>query len=419
LHSSDSYTRAQPEDARRRCDSNRTLKHHHRRGKMPTVHLSIAIVGLIALAVAASYSVLVLVAAVVWQRRRAPTKSSSLSPVTVLKPLCGAESGLYENLRSFCHQDYPEFQIVFGVRDATDPALLVVQRLQREFPSLPIAVMVSSKQHGSNRKVSNLVNMLELARHDVLVMADSDALVGPDYLAAVTAPLRDHEVGLVTCIFRDMPTRRIWSRLGAMYVNEWYMPSVLLARLFGHAGYASGQTLCLRRETLQGIGGLRVIADHLAEDNRLGELVRGNGQRIVLSPYLIKTARDEPTLDLLTGHELRWMRTLQVLRPRSFRLLFLSFSLPLALLGGALAATEPSVVPAAWMLFLTAMLARLALYLVHRLDNGQPLFSDLWLLPARDLLIFWVWCRTFFASRLRWCGSEFDVGTDGIIRNLS
>jgi ceramide glucosyltransferase len=385
---------------------------------MPTIHLAMVLVGLVALVVAAAYSVLALLAVVVWQHRRAPIGLAGLPPVTVLKPLCGAEPRLYENLRSFCEQRYPEFQVVFGVQDAADPALGVVRRLQAEFPSLPIEVVVNAEQHGGNRKVSNLLNMLGRARHDVLAMADSDTFVAPDYLAAVTAPLLDHKVGLVTCVFWDAPTEQIWSRLGAMYVNEWYMPSVLLAWLFGHTGYASGQTLCLRHDTLQAIGGLAAIANHLAEDNRLGELVRRHGQRILLSHYLLRTTRHEPSWTSLAGHELRWMRTLQVLRPRSFRLLFLSFSQPLALLGAAFAATEPTVAPAALTLLLTVVATRLALYFEHRRGDERTLFADLWLLPARDMLIVWVWCRSFFASRLTWRGNEFDVGADGIMRKL-
>ena len=164
--------------------------------------------------------------------------------MTVLKPLRGFEPGPHKNLRSFCLQDYPEFQILFGVRDLSDPALAVVQRLVLEFPALSIEVVVDPQQHGSNRKVSSLINMLARARHDVLAMADSDAFVRPDYLTNVTAPLLDQKVGLVTCIYRGVPTQRIWSRLGAMYINEWYMPSVLVAWLFGHQGTSSGPDPC-------------------------------------------------------------------------------------------------------------------------------------------------------------------------------
>jgi ceramide glucosyltransferase len=293
--------------------------------------------------------------------------------------------------------------------------------LLAEFPSLPIDVVVDPRQHGSNRKVSSLINMLGRARHDVLVMADSDASVGPDYLTTVTTPLLDRKVGLVTCIYHGEPTPRIWSRLGAMYVNEWYMPSVLLARLFGHEGYASGQTICVRRETLQGIGGLRAIADHLADDYQLGELVRGLGLRIVLSPYVLRAEHHEPTLDLLLRHEVRWMRTLRVLRPRSFRLIFFGFSLPLAVMGLLLCAAGAGTVPSmlAWTLFEITVTARIALHLAHRLRGERPLLADFWLLPVRDLLLCWVWWRTFSTSRITWRGGEFDVDAHGIMRSSS
>jgi ceramide glucosyltransferase len=386
---------------------------------MPLIHPFMAIIGLASLAVAASYAVLTLVAALVWQIRRASTHSLRLPPVTVLKPLCGAEPGLYEHLRSFCRQDYSEFQIVFGVRDLADPALSVVERLVAEFPSLPIDIVVNPQQHGSNCKTSNLINMITQARHDVLAMADSDTFVGPDYLTTVTAPLLDHKVGLVSCLYQDMPTQGIWSRLGAMYINEWYMPAVLLARLFGYQGYASGQTLCLRRDTLQAIGGLGAIANHLADDYRLGELVRGLGLRIVLSTNVVKAQHHEPDLDSLTRHELRWMRTIRVLRPRSFRMMFLTFSLPLAIFGIVLTAVESSLSTTAWVLFLTTAVARLALHILHRLRGDRPLLSDFWLLPARDLLTCWVWCQSFFASGVTWRGNEFDVDADGVMRRQS
>jgi ceramide glucosyltransferase len=203
-----------------------------------------------------------------------------------------------------------------------------------------------------------------------------------------------------------------------MYVNEWYMPSVLLAWLFGHQAYVSGQTLCMRRDTLQAIGGLRSIANHLADDYRLGELVRGLGARIVLSPYVPNAEHHEPNLDLLTRHELRWMRTIRVLRPRSFSLIFFTFSLPLASFGILLVTRRTAFSTAEWALFWTTVIARLVLHFVHRLHGNRPLLTDLWLLPVRDLLICWVWCRSFFTSRVTWRGNVFDVDADGIMRDL-
>jgi ceramide glucosyltransferase len=386
---------------------------------MPSIQALMTVVGFVCLGLAAGYAVVTVVAVLVWRMQRNPNKARSMPPVTVLKPLCGAEPGLHEHLRSFCRQDYPEFQIVFGVRDAGDPACAVVKRLAGEFPSVPIELVINPQLHGSNLKISNLINMLPYARHDILAMADSDAFVDTDYLATVTAPLLDQNVGLVTCIYRGTPTQGIWSRLGAMYINEWYVPSVLLAWLFGYQGYVSGQTVCLRRDTLNALGSLRALANHLADDHRLGELVRALGLRIVLSPYVVDGEHHEPTFDSLTRHELRWMRTIHVLRPRSFRLIFISFSLPLAVLGLIAALSESSLSAAAWVVFGITLLARLVLHFVHRLRDDRALVSDLWLLPARDVLICWVWCRSFFTSHVTWRGNEFDVGADGVMRPLS
>lgn len=386
---------------------------------MLLTHPLLDIAGVASLVLAASYAVLALVAVLVWQMRRAPPCSLRPPPVTVLKPLCGAEPGLYEHLRSFCLQSHPEYQIVFGVRDLTDPALTVVERLIAEFPSLPIDVVVNPQQYGSNCKISNLINMLARARYDVLAMADSDTMVRHDYLSTVTAPLLDHSVGLVTCIYRGVPTRAIWSRVGAMYINEWYVPSVLLAWLFGYRGYVSGQTLCLRRDTLQAIGGLRAMANHLAEDYRLGALIRGLGLRIVLSPYVLDAQHHEPSLDSLMRHELRWMRTIRVLRPHSFPFLFITFSLPLAILGIVLTSAEPSFSTAAWILFQVTVIARLGLHLINRLRGDRPPVREFWLLPARDLLMCWAWGRSFFIARVTWRGNEFDIDADGVMRRPS
>jgi ceramide glucosyltransferase len=387
---------------------------------MPLYHVLIGLLGIGSLCVAAGYEAMALLAVLIWKVRRVRTPSSQpAQPITVLKPLCGAEPGLYENLRSFCLQDYPQYQIVFGIQDEADPALQIVARLIQEFPTLPMDVVVSGKQHGSNRKISSLINMVPRARHDVLMIADSDALVGPDYLSSMVAPLSDPGVGLVTCVYRGMPTSKVWSRLGAMYVNEWYMPSVLLARMFGHREYASGLTLCLRRATLQAIGGLRRLSNHLADDYELGALVRATGLRIALSTHVPRTEHSESSLDHLVDHETRWMRTIRVLRPKSFRFLFLSFGLPLALAGLAMSAELPSAASLSTALFLTALVTRLALFSLSKLSSRDFSFTDLCLLPARDLLLCWVWLRALRSSVVTWRGNEFAVDAQGIMRSLS
>src|SRR5450631_3308999 len=371
------------------------------------VHPAMTIVGLAVLCMAAVYSLLTFIAVLVWRLAEPGRVAASLPPVTLLKPLCGAEPGLYEHLRGFCLQDYPHYQIIFGVRDPADPACAVVERLIAEFPSLPIELVVNQHLHGSNLKISNLINMLERARYEMLVMADSDAFVGPDYLAAVTSPLLDRTVGLVTCAYYGVPTASIWSRLGAMYINEWYVPSVLLACLFGYQGYVSGQTMCMRQGTLRAVGGLRAIANNLADDHRLGKLVSGLGLRIVLSPYMVEGEHDEQNYKSLTRHEIRWMRTLRVLRPRSFRMIFLTFSFPLATFGLLLTGVGESRSIAAWALFAVTAIVRLAFHFAPRIPGKRSLFADLWLLPVRDMLLCWIWCRSFFTSRVTWRGNEF------------
>ncbi len=382
---------------------------------VPAMHTCLTFVALACLALAACYGVLTVLGVLAWRMQRPAPHPRLMPPVTLLKPLCGAEPGLYAQLRSFCVQDYRDYQIVFGVRDPADPALAVVQRLQAEFPRLPIDVVVNPQLHGSNYKVSNLINMVAHARHDVLAIADSDTSVGAEYLRCVTAPLLERQIGLVTCLYRDVPTPGLWSRLGAMYINEWYMPSVLLARLFGHDRYASGQTLCLRRQTLEAIGGFAAIANHLADDYRLGELICAQGLKIVLSPTAVDAQHHEPNLDSLMHHELRWMRTIRALRPRSFCLLFLSFTLPLALAGIALAASAHALSPVAWALFATAAGSRLVLYFAHRSGIARSRWSELWLIPLRDSLLSGFWLLSFFGSRVTWRGGAFDVDADGIM----
>jgi ceramide glucosyltransferase len=389
---------------------------------MTLLHPLTAAIGLLGLGLSTTYALLTAAAVIVWRVRKGSRVQKRANPshstpaVTLFKPLCGAEPGLYQDLRSFCLQDYPQVQIVFGVREAADPALSVVKRLAEEFPSLQIEIVVNPKLHGSNGKISNLINMLPHAHHDILVMADSDALVGSDYLRTVTSPLRDSNVGAVTCLYTGFPTPSIWSRLGAMYINDWYMPAVLLAWLFGHQSYLSGQTVCLRRDTLRAIGGLRSLANHLADDYMLGERIRALGLRIVLSHYVVRGEYHEPSFNSVIDHELRWMRTIRILRPLSFRFLFVSFSWPLSLLGIILAGIDSPISGAAWALFATTATARVLLHFIRRTPGDRLPFLDVWLIPLRDILLAWVWCKCFFTSRVIWRGNEFDVDAEGVMR---
>jgi ceramide glucosyltransferase len=338
---------------------------------------------------------------------RGPAASVALPPTTILKPLCGPEHGLYEGLRSFCEQPCPELQIVFGVQDPDDPALGVVRRLQREFPHLDLQIAANPVQHGTSGKVSNLLNMMPLAHHDYLVVADSDIRVGPDYLESVITPLLDEEVGIVTCLYRGYPRPGLWSLLGSLFINEWFIPSVRVAALFGSRSFALGATIALRRETLARIGGFARIADQLPDDYRLGELTRRIGLRTVLSRVEVETGVDEASLGDLVRHQLRWLRTIRTVRPLGYALAGVSFGLPTALLGTTLAEGSAATVT----MVAIAAIARLTTNSTPR-RRYSPL-AQLWLVTLHDLLAFALWCWSFTTRRVHWRRVRYRVARDG------
>jgi ceramide glucosyltransferase len=346
------------------------------------------------------------------RRRIRPSRfaTADAPPVTVLKPLCGAEHAIYECLRSFCEQDYPLFQIVFGVSDSDDPAVAVVRRLQREFPSRDLQIAIDARQHGNNPKVSNLINMLPLARYDYLVISDSDVRVTRDYLAKVVAPLHDPSVGIVTCCYRGWARAGLWSLLGSMFINEWFTPSVRVASVTGSRSFAFGATIAIRRHVLASIGGFMAIANQLADDYRLGELTRRMGLRTVLSDVVVETCVDERSLGELLRHELRWLRTIRAVRPVGHALCFITFGIPVAALGSLLAAGASSALV---MLAITAA-TRVMLHATLR-KSGSAL-SRLLLLPLRDTLSLALWGWSFAARDVRWRQDHFQVTRDGVVQ---
>jgi ceramide glucosyltransferase len=336
-----------------------------------------------------------------------PPRALAPPPTTILKPLCGAELGLYERLRSFCEQPSPRLQIICGVHDAADPALGAVRRLQREFPQLDLQIAVCPAQHGASGKVSNLLNMMPLARHDYLVIADSDVAVPPDYLERVIAPLQDEAVGIVTCPYRGCPQPGVWSLLGSLFINEWFMPSVRVASMFGSRAFAFGATIALRRETLVRIGGFTPIADQLPDDYRLGELTRRLGLCTVLSEVEVETGVNEATLGDLVRHELRWLRTIRTVRPLGYTLAGVTFGLPAALLATVLA--RGSAVTIAMLAVTVA--ARLMINSSPR--KPYPPVAQLWLVAVNDLLAFALWCWSFTAREVHWRNARYRVARDG------
>ncbi len=336
-----------------------------------------------------------------------------LPPVTVLKPLCGAEPDLAANLRSFVDQAYPALQVVFGVQSADDPAIAMVRALIRERPEADLALVIDETPHGANGKAANLINMLPAARHDILVIADSDMRVRPDYLHRVTAALlRNDDIGLVTCLYSARPGGGVAARLGAAGINYGFLPLALVGWLFGVGDGSFGATLALRRRDLEAIGGFERLADVLADDYELGVAVRALGRRIALPPYLIETAAQERDLAALWRHELRWARTLRLLAPAGYVASQIAQATAFALIGALIGL---ALGPGAWFgatAFGIAVLARLVLVRsADRILGAPPL--ALWLLPIRDILSAAIAIAAFCGRRVAWRGKSFHIDRQG------
>ncbi|MHB1565182.1 MAG: bacteriohopanetetrol glucosamine biosynthesis glycosyltransferase HpnI [Acidiferrobacter sp.] len=364
------------------------------------------------LGLALEVAVVIVLAASWWATvsRPAPAAKGLFAPgVSVLKPLCGADPGLYAALRSFCLQDYPVFQLLFGLRDPADPAGAVVARLKAEFPQHDIGLIIEPRLIGMNYKVSNLAHLLPHARHAYLVLADADITVGRDYLQAVVAPLADPGVGIVTCLYKGRAGPGRAARVGALFINSWFVPSVLLARRLGSTAFAFGATIALRRDTLDAIGGFAPLASQLADDFVIGARTRALGRRTVLSTYLVETAVTEPGWATLLAHQLRWWRTIRVVNARGYAAAVLSLGLPVALVGAALAADGLGI----GLVFL-ALVLRLVLH--YAVSRRLRVPADWVLLPVADVLLFAVWIGGFLGRRVRWRDQRFAVRADGSIR---
>jgi ceramide glucosyltransferase len=330
------------------------------------------------------------------------------APVTVLKPLHGETAELYANLRSFCSQNHPCFQVIFGVRDPSDSAIPIARRLIAEFPDRDFTLVIDPSVSGSNFKVSNLENMMPLAKHDVFVIADCDMRVGPDYLAAVTAPLADPETGLVTCLYRGRPVAGFWSRLAAMFVNHGFLPGALVSERLQPGDACFGATMALRRDVYVTIGEFVVLRDQLADDYALGAAIRGIGKRVVLSHSLVDTTMADADLGALIGHELRWARTIRLINPLGFAASIITHPVPLALLGTCVLGFPPIMLA----VLAIALVCRLAT--VHIIDRalGLPV-TEPWLVPLRDMLSFLVFIASFLSNRVAWRDSRFRIAADG------
>jgi ceramide glucosyltransferase len=348
-------------------------------------------------------------------------------PVTVLKPLHGDEPLLEAALTSLCRQHYPRWQIVFGVSDRADPAVEVVHRLQQRFPDADIALVVDGSVHGVNPKVGNLINMMARARHDVLVIADSDVHVRPDYLDRLVAELEQPGVGLVTTLYAGLrASSTLPGRLGATQITHGFLPGAVLSRVMGRQD-CLGATMCLHRQDLVQIGGFQALVDHLADDAVLGFRVAALGLRVALARTVPLTTVPEASFRSLFRHELRWARTIRALEPMGFAASTLQYSLAWGLLTILLSGGAPwsiGLFLIAWVLRAAAALgvdSALAPLWTRGRGRGQAESADdeaalafscpVWLLPVRDVLSVAVLLASYGGRQVTWRGYGLQADT--------
>ncbi len=343
------------------------------------------------------------------------SRNLPLPPVSILKPLKGLDPQMWEAFCSHCEQDYPEFELIFGVSDPNDPAIALVLRLQEKYPRRKIDLLVCPRDLGNNRKLGTLAQMLPSARHEVLLLNDSDIRVPPDYLRRVIAPLAESTVGLVTCLYRGIPRPTVGSRLEALGISTDFVPGVLSARLIeGGLHFGLGSTLAFRRSDLQAIGGFEAFVDYLADDYEIGNRIARLGKRIELSEVVVETFLPAYSFREYVDHQLRWARSVRAARSWGYAGLILTFGLPWATLA-FLAGREALW---AWWLFVVTVAARTSVGLtaaVAGLDDTQPL-RDLFLLPLRDLIAPVIWAAGLVGNRIFWRGDEFYLNNGRLER---
>ncbi len=337
--------------------------------------------------------------------------------VTILKPVRGVDAGSYENFASFCRQEYAgPLQMIFAAASADDAVIPVIRRLITSFPGHDISLVVNPAIHGPNYKVSNLINAFPGARHDIIIVCDSDIRVTPDYLRSVTSYFTDPQVGLVTSLYRTSTVHNIATALEATGFTAEMIPNVLVALQLEGLSFALGASMAVRREALDSIGGFLALADYLADDYQLGNKIHRAGWRIALDGCFVESVMKAESLGTALSRQLRWARTMRVSRPGGFLASGITLPFPAACMA-LLTATSPQTGLIAVALLYTVRLTISTIF--SRRFVRDDLFPRwLWLLPLRDMLASFCWALSFLGNRVEWRGSRFILKPGGKIEEI-
>jgi ceramide glucosyltransferase len=338
-------------------------------------------------------------------------------PVSLLKPLYGLDPELRANLETFCRQDYPTYEILFAVREESDAAVPIVRRLEKDFPHVPMHLLITGSPPCPNAKVHALERMEKAAAHEILVINDSGVRVAPDYLRRVVRPFADPATGMVTCIARSLPARGFWSVLEALGINTQFNPGVLTAWLLLGMQFSIGKTMAIRKQTVQLLGGFGTLGRYLADDFVLGERVAATGSTVVLSEMIPDNLLADAGMRAALAHRLRWERSSRHSRPAGYLGQVFLHNLPLAFLAWAF---SPAGNLLASSLIAACIATRFLLaWACAGLLLRDPTFRKFWwLLPVQDLVSFGVWLWAFFGREIVWRGARFEVQEGGTLRRI-
>ncbi|HEY2548324.1 MAG TPA: bacteriohopanetetrol glucosamine biosynthesis glycosyltransferase HpnI [Candidatus Acidoferrum sp.] len=354
------------------------------------------------------YYVAATIAALRFFRRERRRKLRNYTPsVSLLKPVRGTDFATYENYSSFCRQDYPEYEILFAVNDASDPAVPFIHRLIAEFPGRQIRLLVGAEELGANRKVNKLARLSREAQHEILVLTDGDVRVGPNYLREVVAPFGDERIGAVTSFYRGIAENNLYAELEAIGASSDFFAGVLMADLTEGVNFALGASVVTTQRWLGKIGGFESISGMLADDYELGLRIAGAGGRVLLSGEPVWTMYPAQSAKSFWDHQLRWARTVRLCRPLSYFGLIFTLGLPWALLAALVAPAKPiaAVYLLAYLVLRCVMAWTVGVWGV----GDEVLRRKLWLVPLRDALYSAVWLASFASNRIIWGGQEYTM----------
>jgi len=327
-------------------------------------------------------------------------------PVSILKPIRGLDRETYKNYSSFCMQDYPEFEILFCVSDEGDPAVPVIKKLMADFPQRSIRLLIGAEEIGVSDKVNKLCRMAREARHDTVLVSDSDVRVDPNFLREAVKPFSDPEVGGVTCLYRGLTDGSFAADLEALGNGADFAPGVLVARLLGGVNFMLGAVMVTTKRHLAEIRGFESLADYFCDDYELGNRIVSRGYRVELSRFPVDIVYPHETFGGAFRHQLRWNLSIRYSRPRGHFGLIFSNWVPWAVLVGALGSWTAAVV---YLVIALVFRTVMAIFVGARGMRDPLVLRKFWMLPVRDVFAFAIWVASFFARRIHWRDRWFRI----------